>query len=101
MPGTSLRTHLAGLLAVALVPVLAFGAYLGVLALRKEQAAVKRGLKETARALSLATDRKVAELASVVLTGNRHTIRAANAAEALEQCGRPGGISVVSLHAPR
>ncbi len=32
MPGTSLRTHLSGLLAVALVPVLAFGAYLGVLA---------------------------------------------------------------------
>ncbi len=54
---------------------------------------MKMGLKETARALSLATDRKVAELASAVLTENRHTIRAANAAEALEQCGRPGGIT--------
>jgi DNA-binding NtrC family response regulator len=31
MPGTSLRTYLAGLLAVALVPVPAFGAYLGVM----------------------------------------------------------------------
>lgn len=65
LPRASLRTYLLILTAGAVVPVLAFAAYLTIALSRTQQAAVERGLVETAGALASGVDR---ELTSSVTT---------------------------------
>src|SRR5262245_55065103 len=59
MRQASLRTYLLALTACAVIPVLCFAAYVTLALSRTEQAAVERGLVETATALVSAVDREL------------------------------------------
>jgi signal transduction histidine kinase/ActR/RegA family two-component response regulator len=56
---TSLRTYLIASVTAVVLPVLAFAAYLGAVAAHEQRVAIENGMRETARALSLAADRQV------------------------------------------
>ena len=56
---TSLRTYLIASVTAVVLPLLAFAAYLGVVAAHEQRVAIENGMRETARALSLAADRQV------------------------------------------
>ena len=55
----ALRTHLSILVMVCVVPLLIFAAIMMVLLERQERASVERGLRDTARALSVAVDNQL------------------------------------------
>lgn len=57
--GVTLRVHLVMLVVAALVPAVAFAAFMIVLFAHQERAAVDRGVLETARALSMAVDKEI------------------------------------------
>jgi signal transduction histidine kinase/CheY-like chemotaxis protein len=59
MPRASLRTYVLALTACAVLPLLGFAAYLTLGLTRTEQAAVERGLVETANALVGGVDREL------------------------------------------
>jgi hypothetical protein len=58
-PTMTLRSHLLALVLVTLVPVLIFSAVMVVAFARHERAAVERGSRETARAMSAAVDQQI------------------------------------------
>ena len=60
-----LRTYIILLIAVTLAPISAFGAFLGLLNPIREREAIRQGMTDTARALSLAVDRQ----ARIAITG--------------------------------
>ena len=53
-----LRTYIILLIVVTLVPISVFGAFLGLLNPIREREAIRQGMSDTARALSLAVDRQ-------------------------------------------
>src|SRR6185437_11775273 len=53
-----LRTYIILLIVVTLVPISVFGAFLGLLNPIREREAIRQGMTDTARALSLAVDRQ-------------------------------------------
>jgi signal transduction histidine kinase len=56
---TSLRTYLIASVTAVVLPVLAFAGYLAAASAREQRVAIENGMRETARALSLAADRQV------------------------------------------
>src|SRR6478609_8718603 len=60
-----LRTYIILLIAVTLAPISVFGAFLGLLNPIREREAIRQGMTDTARALSLAVDRQ----ARIAITG--------------------------------
>ena len=63
-----LRAHLITLVVAAVLPVVIFAGVMIVVASKQQQAAVDRGLLDTARALSLAVDRELEKAIAALAT---------------------------------
>src|SRR5215475_12719477 len=64
----SVRTHLVVLVLAPLVPLLAFSALMFWRDVQLRRDAVERGMRNTARALSLAVDREIGNILAVAQT---------------------------------
>ena len=64
----SLRAHLVLLVLVVALPLIVFGAFMSLKNIEQQRAVVHQGMRDTARALSLAVDREIGTIRAVLET---------------------------------